>query len=299
MYRAFSRNTAWNVSWKPTFRNTSLRCCHTPPAYLRDGKYAWLEQLTTVDLVLDSSLDEGEHELDGIDTSFVLRRLNAEMVDDCRFPAKQQERWLLFAEKTEPSERTLRFHSPSHAVAPSEDAEFAIEELPGPSHFPTGPEEEQYAAIGDAVHSYLAALPSITSLSDSEKESVAERCLAAFSVTGILSPSVLVSSGERFRQWVEKHFPGSHWHVETVVCGPRSAGGDWNGTIDLLLQLPSGGVVVIDHKSVPIRRGYCESKAKEYADQLAAYSEALTSAGEVIKSTWIHFPLAGVLAKRL
>ncbi|MCA9178296.1 MAG: UvrD-helicase domain-containing protein [Planctomycetales bacterium] len=265
----------------------------------RDGKYAWLEQLTTVDSVLDSSLDEGEHELDGIDTSFVLRRLNADMVDDCRFPAKQQERWLSLAGETEPSEFTPRFHSPSQAVALSEDAEFAIEELPGPSHFPTGAEEDQYAAIGDAVHSYLAALPSITSLSDSEKESVAERCLAAFSVTGILSPSVLVSSGERFRQWVEKHFPGSHWHVETAVCGPRSAGGDWNGTIDILLQLPSGEVVVIDHKSAPIRRGYCETKAKEYAGQLAAYSEALTSAGEVIKSTWIHFPLAGVLAKRL
>lgn len=265
----------------------------------RDGKYAWLEQLTTVDSALDSSLDEGEHELDGIDTSFVLRRLNADMVDACRFPARQQERWLSLAGETESSEFTPRFHAPSQAVALSDDTEFAIEELPGPAHFPTGAEEDQYAAIGDAVHSYLAALPSITSLSDREQERVAERCLAAFSVTGILSPSVLVSSGERFRQWVEKHFPGSQWHVETAVCGPRSAGGNWNGTIDILLQLPSGELVVIDHKSAPIRRGYCETKAKEYAGQLAAYSEALTSAGEVIKSTWIHFPLAGVLAKRL
>ena len=149
------------------------------------------------------------------------------------------------------------------------------------------------------IADWFAALPSITSLSDREQERVAERCLAAFSVTGILSPSVLVSSGERFRQWVEKHFPGSQWHVETPICGPRSAGGNWNGTIDILLQLPSGELVVIDHKSAPIRRGYCETKAKEYAGQLAAYSEALTSAGEVIKSTWIHFPLASVLAKRL
>ena len=84
-----------------------------------------------------------------------------------------------------------------------------------------------------------------------------------------------------------------------TVSGPRSAGGDWNGTIDLLLQLPSGEVVVIDHKSAPIRRQYCETKAKEFAGQLAAYSEALSSVGEVIQSTWIHFPLTGVLAKRL
>ena len=263
----------------------------------RDSKYVWLEQLTTVDSLLDCSLDAGEHELDGIDTSFVLRRLNADMVDDCRFTAKKQERWLLLAGEPNPPEFAPRFHSPSQADTASEDTEFDIEELPGPSHFPTGADEDQYASIGDAVHSYLAALPSITSLSDREKERVAERCLSAFSVTGVLSPSVLVSSGERFFQWVEKQFPGAQWHVETPSSGGREAGGDWNGAIDLLLELPSGEVVVIDHKSAPIRRKHCEAKAKQFSGQLAAYRELLTSAEEIVDSTWIHFPLSGVVAK--
>ena len=147
------------------------------------------------------------------------------------------------------------------------------------------------------MHSYLAALPSMLSLSDSAKQVVAERCLSPFSVTGILAPSVLVSSGERFRQWVEKNYPGAQWYVEIAASGPRAAGGDWNGTIDLVLQLPSGGVVVIDHKSAPIRRQHCAAKAGQFAGQLDAYREVLTSAGALVESTWIHFPLAGVMAK--
>ena len=183
------------------------------------------------------------------------------MIDDCRFEAKQQERWLALTGNPNPPEFSPRFHSPSQAPKASGDAEFETEDLPGPSHFPTGADEDQYAAIGDAVHSYLAALPSMRSLSDDAKEVVAERCLSAFSVTGILAPSVLVSSGERFREWVEKNYPGAQWHVEIAASGPRAAGGDWNGTIDLVLQLPSGEVVVIDHKSAPIRRQHCAAKA--------------------------------------
>ncbi|MEO2031051.1 MAG: UvrD-helicase domain-containing protein [Planctomycetaceae bacterium] len=263
----------------------------------REGKYAWLERLSTVDSLLDVSLGEGEHDLDEIDTTFVVRRLNAEMVGDCRFPAAQQERWLSLSGDSNPPEYATRFHSPSQAVAEAAGATFHVEELPGPSHFPSGADADQYAAIGDAVHSYLAAIPSIRSGNDAEKERVAERCLTAFSVTGILAPTVLVSSGERLLQWVEKRYPGAHWHVETAANGPRTAGGNWSGTIDLLLQLPNRGVVVIDHKSAPIRREHCEAKAGQFTGQLAAYSEVLTSAGETVESTWIHFPLAGVMAQ--
>jgi ATP-dependent helicase/nuclease subunit A len=265
----------------------------------REGKYAWLAQLSGVDSLLNCSVGEGEHDLGGIDTSFVLRHLNTNMVDDCRIAARQQERWLSLTGNPNPPDFSPRFHSPSQASAELADAIFHTEELPGPSHFPSGADEDQYAAIGDAVHSYLAALPSMRSLRDAEKEHVAERCLSAFSVTGILSPSILVSSGERFCQWVEKHYPGAQWHVETAASGPRAAGSNWSGTIDLLLQLPAGGVVVIDHKSAPIRREHCEAKAGQFTGQLAAYREVLTSAGETVESTWIHFPLAGVVAKQV
>ena len=118
-------------------------------------------------------------------------------------------------------------------------------------------------------------------------------------IHGILAPSVLVSSGEQFRQWVEKNYPGAQWHVEIAASGPRAAVGDWIGTIDLVLQLPSGEVVVIDHKSAPIRRQHCAAKAAQFADQLAAYHEVLTATGQTVESEWIHFPLAGVVAKRV
>ncbi|MFT7643337.1 MAG: ATP-dependent helicase/nuclease subunit A, partial [Pirellulaceae bacterium] len=112
----------------------------------RDGKYAWLQQLSAVDSLLDCSRGEGEHELDGIDTSFVVRRLNAEMVEDCRLPAKQQERWLALAGNPNPPEYSQRFQSPSQASAETAGAAFQVEELPGPSHFPSGADENQYAA---------------------------------------------------------------------------------------------------------------------------------------------------------
>ena len=264
----------------------------------RPDKYAWLEQLPDIDTLLDCSLGEGEHAIDGIDTSFVLRRLSEDMVDDCRFDSEQRASWLSLAAAAAPPEYTARFLSPSGAPSGADEAKFQTVELPGPSYFTSGAEEGQYAAIGDAVHSYLAALPSTATLSDREKELVAERCLSAFSVTGILSPTDLVAAGERFRQWVEKEFPGAQWHVEVPASGARAAGGTWNGTIDLLLQLPDDKVVLIDHKSAPIPREKCAAKAQQFTGQLNAYQEVLSAAGETVESTWIHFPLAGVMAER-
>ncbi len=61
----------------------------------RAGKYDWLAQLQRIDLLLDPSLNDGEHELSGVETTFVLRRINAAMLDDCRVEKSQQERWFL------------------------------------------------------------------------------------------------------------------------------------------------------------------------------------------------------------
>jgi ATP-dependent exoDNAse (exonuclease V) beta subunit len=122
----------------------------------REGTYAWLAQLSTVDSLLDCSLGEGEHELNEIDTSFVLRHLNTDMVDDCRIAAREQERWISLTGNPNSPNWSPRFHSPSQASAEPTDAAFQTEKLSGPSHFPSGADEDQYAAIGNAVHSYLA-----------------------------------------------------------------------------------------------------------------------------------------------
>ncbi len=158
--------------------------------------------------------------------------------------------------------------------------------------------DDQYAAIGDAAHAYLAALLSMSSIGAAEKANIAARCLAAFSVTGILSPADVGASGDRFVKWVANRFPGARWHTEVAAGGPRTAGGQWQAAIDLLLRLTDGSAVIIDHKSAPIRREHCPAKARQFTEQIAAYDELLRAGGEKIHSTWVHFPLAGVMALR-
>jgi superfamily I DNA/RNA helicase len=264
----------------------------------RDGKYAWLKRLDNIDVLLNPRLGDGEHNMDGIDTTFVLRRFGADNVDDFRIPSMQKERWIALLPSSNGFDYVERFHSPSQAGFPADGESFDVAELPGPSYFPTGADESQYSAIGHSVHSYFAAIPSMRSLTDSDKLRIAERCLAAFSVSGMLDPSSLVAAGNRFVQWVESVYPESLWRTEVPVNGARTAGGSWLGTIDLALQLPNGDLVIVDHKSAPIRREYCASKAAEFAGQLDAYTDVLKSAGTSIKEAWIHFPLAGVIAKR-
>jgi hypothetical protein len=167
--------------------------------------------------------------------------------------------------------------------------------LPGDQFFPTKADEAMYARIGNSVHSYMAALPSLRTASDELKITVAERCITAFGITGLVPASVIVSAGQRFVAWVDANYPQAIWHTETPVSGLRSLGGQWTGTIDLLLALPSGEHVIIDHKSAPIRRDACAAKASEYVGQLQAYNEILQGAGEAVKESWIHFPLAGVM----
>ena len=263
----------------------------------REDKYAWLAQLPAVDSLLKCTLDDGEHALDGIDTSFVLRFLNSNMVENCRVAATKQQRWLSLTGNSNPPEFTPRFHSPSQVPKETSAVVANSEELPGPSFFPSGAKESQYASIGDAVHAYLAALPSMTSISAAEKGTIAARCLSAFSVTGILSPADVVASGDRFLKWVEHRYPGAQWHAEVVASGPRAAGGRWHGAIDLLLRLADGSVVIIDHKSAPIRREHCLAKAQQFTGQIAAYREVLGAGGEKVETTWIHFPLSGVMVK--
>ena len=80
------------------------------------------------------------------------------------------------------------------------------------------------------------------------------------------------------------------------MTAPRTGGGQWNGSIDLLLRLPDGSVMIVDHKSSPIRRDQCAAKAATYAGQLAAYREALAAQDLPVAATWIHFPLATAMA---
>lgn len=147
------------------------------------------------------------------------------------------------------------------------------------------------------AHAYMAAIPSLSLTGKERNLAVAEKCLVAFGVEGKLASSTLVEVGNRFEEWIMSTFPNAKRKVEVPVTAGRVEGGAWNGTLDLILELPDGKLVVIDHKSTPIRGSNCESKALQYVGQLAAYEKALTSLGYTVDSTWIHFPLAGIAAK--
>lgn len=263
----------------------------------RNGKYDWLNRVSTVDSLLNSSQGEGEHPIADVDTTFVIRSLSADMVADCRCPPATTERWIVLPDAHTTGPQQSRFHQPSQMPATVEAGAFTIRQLTGPAHFPSGAKEEHYSDIGNAVHAYLAAIPSIRAFDFAQKEAVAERCLSSFSVSGLLAPSVIVSSGDRFCAWVDTDFPGARWFTEVPVTVSRADGGHWNGAIDLLLELQDGRVVVIDHKSAPIRREYCAAKAATFSGQLSAYREMMTRGGNSVSSCWIHFPLAGVVAR--
>jgi ATP-dependent exoDNAse (exonuclease V) beta subunit len=263
----------------------------------RKGTDRWLQRLPDIDSVLPIDGEPGEYVIDGIDTTYVLRHLQAPESDD-EVPSDQATTW--FA--SDPSDSDLafgsRFHSPSQVESDSsEQRPFALTELPGGSHFPESLSPEDYATFGDAVHAYMAALPSLADVDETHKTTIAERCLSAYSMDGQLAASVLVAIGDRFVGWVTQTYPGATLRVEIPATTACSSGGDWNGTLDLLLELPSGEVVVVDHKSAPIKRSHCEAKAQQYAAQLDAYDEMLSALGRTVVSRWIHFPLAGVVAE--
>jgi ATP-dependent exoDNAse (exonuclease V) beta subunit len=262
----------------------------------RDGSYAWLEGLPDIDALLPPGGQPGERPLEGIETTYVLRRLDASMAEQYTTPPPAQETWLVpLRAPGEAPGLVARYHNPSQEEAGAQ-ASVTVERLPGAAIFPARMDEAQEGVLGNAVHAYLGALPSVKGLQENQRHQVALRCLKGSGAEKLLSAADLVAMGERLRAWVEARCPGATWHSEVPVTAPRATGGQWNGVIDLLLRLPSGEVVVVDHKSSPIRADHCADKAASFAGQVAAYREALMAQGLAVREAWIHFPLAAVMA---
>jgi len=261
----------------------------------RHGSCQWLSTLANVDILLNPGLDPGEHPLAGIDTTFVIRHLSHDVVEQHCFPQTTEQTWFAAPVATNADVNVARYHSPSMAMGGKKAGPVVATTLTGEQFFPPKSDEATFARLGNAVHGYMAALPSLCAVDDSLRTKVAERCIAAFDVSGIVPASVIISAGQRFIEWVDANYPGATWHTEVSVSGPRPMGGQWTGTIDLLLELPSGEFVLIDHKSAPIRRNACAAKATEYVGQLQAYEEMLKGAEITIVGKLIHFPLASVV----
>ena len=263
----------------------------------RKGQDAWLQQLPDVDRLLNPDLDPGEHRLPGLETTYHLRRLDPSMIEGFRQEAMNRERWLktLSAASSDDPSHPARYWSPS-AEPPTVTPSVALEILPGRSIFPSKLPAEKEDAFGNACHAYLAALPSLARVDLSRKSEVALRLMRGFGVESHIPADDIVTAGDRFRDWVDAKYPGATWVTEVPVTAPRKAGGQWSGTIDLLLLLPDGKAIIVDHKASPIRRDHCAAKAISYSGQLQAYLDAARAQSLLIEETWIHFPLAGVMA---
>lgn len=266
----------------------------------RKKNYPWLEAaLPNIDQVLDPGLEPGEHKLQGIDTTYVVRRLDDQAVDQYRRQAAGQETWLTpCPERTGPLPALVpRYSTPSQTRPPDTPPQISVERLAGVPIFPTGADETRYAALGNAVHAYLGAIPSMDGLNAAAKRDVALQCLKGFNAEQLLPADRLVDTGDQFMEWIGRTYPGAQLQTEIPVTAPRVGGGQWAGVLDVVLTLPSSEVVIVDHKSAPLAQAQYQAKAGEYAGQIQAYREALEAQGLKVRQAWVHFPLARVLCE--
>jgi ATP-dependent exoDNAse (exonuclease V) beta subunit len=262
----------------------------------RAGPCGWLSLVPDVDRLANPDLPDGEHAMEGADTTCVVKRLAPEMAEEFRRAPPTSQTWLAPLDRAgDPAKSVERYHLPS-GVRLTDTATVVTETL-GEGRF-TLPhlDLESRAQFGEAVHGFFATWPSTTGLEAAQREAVAARCLRGFGAEALLPARDLTEMGARFHRWVEHKYPGATWRTEVPVTAPRREGGQWDGIADLLLYVADDEVVVVDHKSSPVDDGRYEAKAATYGGQLAAYREALAAQGMKVRGMWIHFPLAGVVA---
>jgi superfamily I DNA/RNA helicase len=264
----------------------------------RQGKHAWLEELPEIDGLLHPDEEPGETVIKDIDLTYVLRHLTADDADEGALAPADRETWL---ERPTADGRVAdfppRYVNPSHAPTTQAevDIEMPVEEVSKSPLFTTTKDRGDLAALGEAVHAYLAALPSLEDKPEGDRLAVASRCLRGFVAEAFLKASELVEMGDRVREWVTARYPGASWRTEVPVTARLDGGSQVVGTIDLLLELPGGGVVIIDHKAAPVSRRNAIAKAVSYAGQIGLYRAALRLQDIDVRHAWVHLPMTGVM----
>ena len=157
-----------------------------------------------------------------------------------------------------------------------------------------GREPEGWDILGNAVHGFFAA--DVEDLTTTERMACASRLIEGWRVQQSLRPESLLEAGDRLRRWVARRWPSARWHREIPIEGavPTEHGERWlSGIIDLLIDT-GDGVVIVDHKSYPVRSvGAWATKCTTFIPQLAAYALLLRQGGWTVREAWIHFPVGG------
>ncbi len=157
--------------------------------------------------------------------------------------------------------------------------------------------DDRYAALGDAVHAFLAADPG-ADVDRSERVVLARLQLDAQGLSATADAARLVDMADALAGWLARRAPGSRALREWPVVHLRADGRVVRGEIDLLIAHPDGGWIVIDHKTFPGDEVRRDERLRDYAGQLGAYADAVEAAtGEEVREVWVHLPVRGEMVR--
>ncbi|HEX7352262.1 UvrD-helicase domain-containing protein [Brachybacterium sp.] len=148
----------------------------------------------------------------------------------------------------------------------------------------------QWERVGEAVHAYLA-LP-LAQLTEVQRAAAAQRLLERWTVTRTVDAQVLLGAGDAWARFLAEEFPGAEELTEQPITWWNEDDQVMEGWIDTLLRLPSGEIVLVDHKSYPGQEPVDHVRRK-YLGQMATYSRALAAAGRAPDRILMHLPLRG------
>ncbi len=150
--------------------------------------------------------------------------------------------------------------------------------------------DQGWERVGEAVHGYLA-LP-LRMLDAEQRERAARRLVQRWSVERMLGADALSGAGRAWQDHLEARFPGAEELTEQPITWWNEEDQVMEGWIDTLLRLPSGEIVLVDHKSYPGEDPVGHVR-RNYLGQMATYSRALAAAGRAPARILMHLPLRG------
>lgn len=146
-------------------------------------------------------------------------------------------------------------------------------------------------ALGTAIHACIAL--SFVDKSKAITKDEIEQLLQSYGQDGKIVADALLQQIVAFHNWLNVIWPEHVAFPEYPVQSVLPNGQVMNGRIDLLLDTPSGWVI-IDHKSNPQGTSVWNDLAQKYAGQLDAYSTAITRAsGRPVVERWLFLPVSG------
>lgn len=143
-------------------------------------------------------------------------------------------------------------------------------------------------SLGTALHLCIARAGVLGGISVSEIEHI----LKAWAVAHHVDKDSVCAQIAAFQAWLAKRWPGCPVYVEVPIEADGPNGTRIRGRIDLLVEEPSGWIL-LDHKSNPGGATRDEELAAEHGPQIQSYAHALLSAtGKPLAQRWLYLPVA-------